>query len=80
MRFTLRGKSYEITKEDIIKAVEGIEPRPIRKYYVEINGEHYPIRQVLSVALNIPPASFTTMDAYRILANLGFEVKTKDEY
>jgi len=38
MRFVIRGREYEITKEEILERMRGVEPKEIRKYYVEVNG------------------------------------------
>ena len=76
--FTIKGKVYYITREDVINAIKDVEPDPLtgkRRYYVEINGKQYPIKQVLSLVTGLPRIAFTSMDAYRILTKLGFEVK-----
>jgi len=76
--FTIKGKVYYITREDVINAIKDVEPDPLtgkRRYYVEINGKQYPIKQVLSLVTELPRIAFTSMDAYRILTKLGFEVK-----
>lgn len=76
--FTIRGKKFNIKKEDIINAVKNADPDPFignRKYYVEINGIKYPIKQVISLVTGLPRVAFTAMDAYRILTKLGFEIK-----
>jgi len=76
--FTIRGKQFDIKRDDVINAVKNVEPEPLtgrRKYYVEINGRRYPIKQVVSLVTGLPPIAFTAMDAYRILIKLGFEVK-----
>jgi len=76
--FTIRGKVYDITREDIIKSVKDSEPEPLtgkRKYYIEIEGKRYPIKQVIGLVTGLPRIAFTAMDAYRILNKLGFEVK-----
>jgi len=78
MKFTIRGKIYDISAEDIINAVKNIEPEPFtgkRKYYIIIDNKRYPIKQVIGYTLKLPRAAFTAMDAYRILTKLGFEVK-----
>jgi len=39
--FTIRGKQFNIERDDVINAVKNAEPEPLtgrRKYYVEING------------------------------------------
>lgn len=77
MRFVIRGKEYEITQEDILERMRDVEPKEIRKYYVEVSGREYPIKQVISKALNVEPIAFTSMDAFGILSRLGFDVKTE---
>ena len=82
MVFAIRGKQFNIEKDDIINVVKGVEPEPLtgkRKYYVEINGRRYPIKQVISLVTGLPRIAFTAMDAYRILTKLGFEVKEIEE-
>ncbi|RLE97282.1 MAG: hypothetical protein DRJ63_09380 [Thermoprotei archaeon] len=78
VKFIIRGRVYDITREDIINAVRNVEPEPLtgkKKYYVEINGRQYPIKQVISLVTGLPRIAFTAMDAYRILTKLEFEVK-----
>ena len=80
--FTIRGKRFDIEKNDIINAIKDIAPEPLtgrRKYYVEINGRRYPIKQVIGIVTGLPRIAFTAMDAYRILIKLGFEVKEIEE-
>ena len=77
MRFVIRGREYEITKEEILERMRGVEPKEIRKYYVEVNGREYPIKQVISETLNVEPIAFTSMDAFGILSRLGFDVRSE---
>ena len=80
--FTIRGKRFNIERDDIINALKNVEPEPIigrRKYYVEISGRKYPIKQVIGLVTGLPRIAFTAMDAYRILTKLGFEVKEIEE-
>jgi len=82
VKFTLRGAVYDIGKDDVFKAVEGVEPEPFTrrsKYYVEMDGRRYPIKQVIGLVTGLPRVAFTAMDAYRILTRLGFEVKVLEE-
>ena len=77
-RFTVRGKHYELDKEDIIRSANNLANKTeIRKYYIEFNGEKISIKQVIQKALDTPPVDFTSMDAYHILKKLGFEIKLK---
>jgi hypothetical protein len=76
--FTIKGKTFTLTKEDVEKALEGLEPEPLSgraKYYIEHKGRRYPIKQVLAATTGLPRLGFTAMHAHRILTELGFEVK-----
>lgn len=76
MKFTLRGKRYDLGKEDLIKSVRDVEPRPIRLYYVEIEGRRFPIKQPIERVLGIPPLGLGTVDAYSLIRRLGFEIRS----
>lgn len=74
MRFTIRGKKFDLTKEQLLKAVKSEEPRKITKYYVEMDGKRYPIKQVIELATRLHLVDFTSMDANHVLTKLGFVV------
>jgi hypothetical protein len=76
--FTIRGKTFSLTKEDVEKTLKRLEPEPLKgraKYYVEHEGRCFPIKQVVAAATGLPRLAFTAMHAYRILTDLSFEVK-----
>ena len=79
MRIILRGKAYDITRQDIEAKLRAISPEVGGKvkYFVKIGGKQFPVKQVLSQVLNLPRAGFTTPDAYSILQRLGFEITEK---
>ncbi|RLI82951.1 hypothetical protein DRP04_02700 [Archaeoglobales archaeon] len=80
--FKLRGREYNITREDVEKVLKTVEPEPFKgnaKYYVEYNEKKYPIKQVVASVTRLPRVSFTAMDAYRVLSRLGFEIKELQE-
>ena len=79
MRIILRGKAYDITGQDIEAKLRAIPPEIEGKvkYFVEIGGKQFPVKQVLSRVLNVPKAGFTSQDAYGILQRLGFEITEK---
>ena len=77
--FTLRGRKYDVERQQVIDAVKGKEPRPIQRYYVKIKGIKYPIKQPVELALKVPTPALTTIDAYRILDKLGFEIQQSEE-
>ena len=76
--FTIRGRTFNISREDVERVLEKLEPEPLRgraKYYIEYRGKLYPIKQVVSAVTGLPRVAFTAMHAYRVLTALGFEVK-----
>ena len=76
--FTIRGRTFNISREDIERVLERLDPEPLRgraKYYIEYRGKRYPIKQVVSAVTGLPRVAFTAMHAYRVLTALGFEVK-----
>jgi hypothetical protein len=76
--FTIRGRTFNISREDVERVLEKLDPEPLRgraKYYIEYRGRRYPIKQVVSAVTGLPRVAFTAMHAYRILTALGFEVK-----
>ena len=77
MKFKIRGRSYVIEKKDVIEKMRGEEPGDIDKYYVILEGKKFPIKQVIEVVCGIPLIGFTSMDAYRILEKLGFEIEVR---
>lgn len=75
MKVVIRGKFYNITKEKVEETLRGIEPEEGKaKYFVEIGGTEFPIKQVLSRTLNLSKATFTTQHAFDILTRLGFKI------
>jgi 5-methylcytosine-specific restriction enzyme B len=77
LTFTLYGKQRRLTREQVESCMVGREPEPIDKYFVKINRRSYPIKQVFALALGIPPAEFTSQQAYGILRRLGFQIETR---
>ena len=77
VKFTVGGRTFRLSAEEVVRAVEGVEPEPARgnaKYFVVINGREYPLKQVFALATGLPRIAFTSMDAYRVLSRLGFEI------
>ncbi len=73
--FTLQGKQYTCSDENVKKALRKVKPGPIQKYYIEIDGQRYPVKQALAAATGLSLAAFTSQYAFRILQSLGFEVQ-----
>lgn len=68
------GRRYELTRPEIEEMMRGVVPEIGRRYFIAINGEKYPIKQVFSAAVGLPVASFATGYAFNVLARLGFEI------
>lgn len=77
MDFTLRGSPLSITSADILRTTRDVPPTPIdgrNKYFVELHGRRFPIKQVLRLVTGLPSVGFTAQDAHRILSRLGFDI------
>ena len=76
--FTVKGKTFEVTREEVERALEKLEPKPLRgraKYYIEHRGKRYPIKQVVEAVTGLSRLDFTAALALRVLRELGFEVR-----
>ena len=75
--FTLRGRELSIAPADICTATRDVPPTtPIDgryKYFVELHGRRFPIKQVLQLVMS-RPWGFGAQDAHRILSKLGFDI------
>ena len=77
MKFRIRAHDYEIDGGRIIEATKGVTPKPPDgryKFYLEINGLEYPIKQLIHLVTGLPYIAFTAQDAYRILTRLDFTI------
>ena len=71
--FIVNGKRYELSREDILTAVDGVEPEPLRCHVVQVGPGVFPVKQVISLATGIDRLDFTSMRARDVLRRLGFE-------
>lgn len=78
MRFIIGGYSYEIDRDNIINATRGVPPKPFdgrNKYYVELHGLRYPIKQTIHLVTGLSyTGGFTAQYAHHILKILGFTI------
>ena len=77
MTFTLRGAAFSISSADILRATRDVSPTPIdgrNKYFLEVHGRRFPIKQVIRLVTGLPSIGFTAQDAHRILTRLGFGI------
>jgi hypothetical protein len=78
MRFTVGGESFDLTKEQIIGAMEGVAAEPVREHVVEVDAHMFPPKQVFAAVTGRARQSFTTMEAQRVLRRLGFVCRRAD--
>jgi 5-methylcytosine-specific restriction protein B len=78
MEFVIGKRKVELTKEKVVEALKGLEPEPLRgkaRYYVELNGRKYPVKQVMVAVTGLSKESLSTEQTVKVLKALGFEVK-----
>jgi antitoxin HicB len=78
MRFMIDNESFEINRENILNATRDVPRKPFdgrNKYYIELHGSKYPIKQPIHLVTGLPyTGRFGAQDAQRILTKLGFTV------
>ena len=78
MEFKILGQYYEIDHSKIIESARGgisVSTDARHKFYVEIEGCQYPIKQLISLVTGLRNGRFTAQYAERILTKIGFTVK-----
>jgi hypothetical protein len=79
MVFMLNGRQCELSKEEVERTMAGVQPVRGRHYFVDINGEKYPVAQVLFLSLREQYGGLSLVDinnniAKNILSQIGFEI------
>ena len=72
MRFTMAGKQYDLTQDQVRASLVGHQPEAIQQYWVEIDGVHWPVKQVLRLATG--SRDFQSLTARGQLQKLKFVV------
>ena len=78
MEFKILGQYYDIDQSKIIDSAQGVSPMYTdarNKFYVDIEGRQYPIKQLISLVTSLRNGRFTAQYAERILTKIGFRVK-----
>jgi ubiquinone biosynthesis protein UbiJ len=70
---TVGGRPFDEDGSGVRRKMEGVQPEDIREHYTEVNGARYPPKQVLAVMTGWERTSYTTMEAQRVLAKIGFK-------
>ena len=80
-QFILGGRELVVGgAEEVVALMKGLRPKPIRRYFVDIDGARFPVKQVLerlmeAKEVGLYAADVTSRDANRVLRTLGFQVK-----
>lgn len=72
--FTVAGRQVDMTPESVAAALRGVEPEPVQKHGVEVEGRLYPVVQALEAASGVPRADTRSATARRHLAALGMRL------
>jgi predicted flavoprotein YhiN len=78
MELVIGKRKVELTKENVVEALKGLEPEPLRgraRYYVKLDDKKYPVKQVMVAVTGLSKESLSTEQAVKVLKALGFEVK-----
>ena len=72
---SLGGVSYPLDRKQFEARLANAQPETIKKYFVEIGGRKYPVKQAVSVGLGAPRAAFRTDAAIHALTKLGYQTQ-----
>jgi hypothetical protein len=72
---SLGGISYALDRKQFEARLANAQPEAIRKYFVEIGGRKFPVKQAVSVGLGAPRAAFRTDAAIHTLTKLGYQTQ-----
>lgn len=71
-RVTIAGHPFVLRSADVVRAVRGLDPDPIKSHFVVVDDRRFPPKQVVSELTGLDRADFTTHQARRTLVRLGF--------
>lgn len=72
--FTLAGRQFELSEDDVRERLASHHPDRVTRYWAEIDGARWPVKQVVAYATGLSPIEFQSRDARRVLTKLGFTV------
>jgi hypothetical protein len=72
---SLGGISYVLDRKLFEARLANAQPEAIKKYFVEIGGRKFPVKQAVSVGLGSPRAAFRTDAAIHALTKLGYQTQ-----
>lgn len=72
--FILAGQQFELSDRDVRARIAKHHPEPIHQYWVDIDGNRWPVKQVLALATGLHKSDFQTQSSQRLLSKLGFTI------
>ena len=72
--FTLAGRHFELTPKYVRARTSGSAPEQMKLCWVEIDGVHWPVKQVVAQSTGLSRTDFQSQSSRRILTGLGFTV------
>jgi len=72
MRFVMDGVEFELTAEQVCSRLKSHVPHDIHEHWVLVDGQRWPVKQVLAIATGAEKSRFVSRTARRHLRNLGF--------
>lgn len=74
IEFTMAGEARSLSATDVISSLELATPDGIVTYWVDIDGQRWPVKQAMSLAVGVPTSEFSSFHARKYLGQLGFEI------
>lgn len=74
MRATIARQPYELTSEEVERALRSLDPEPIREHYVIVGGRRFPPKQVIAAVTGLDRSAFISTQARSVLERLGYTV------
>ena len=74
MRVKANGNIYCIDQQTVENSLRDVKPNPGSKYFVEVAGASFPIRQALAAALGVPAIALSTNHCFAVLSKIGFKI------
>jgi hypothetical protein len=74
MKFTISGHHFDLSGEDVVRAMKGVQPGPVYQHAVQVGDGVYPVKQVLARVTKLDRLDFTSATSRRVLKKLGFRL------
>ena len=78
LQVTNRGKTFNLSRAGVEASLTNVRPERVTKYGVEAHGREYSLLQAIATATGTPRIEGSTVNAYRILQRLGFEIRVHE--